>query len=100
MPDHTIAPDEQGAYEIQLEAGEPTTIQVDAQYGYLTGGIRVTHHGGNRPIYIRVNDVNIGDPRAIMIPPYTWEDIPAGNTPNVTYALISADTASVSVARQ
>jgi len=100
MADHTIAADEQGAYEIPLEADTPITVQIDAQYRLLTGGIRITHHGGNKPIYVRVNETNVGDPRATMIPAYTWEDIAIANIPTVTIALVSADAAVVSVARQ
>ncbi|RKT33663.1 hypothetical protein DEU34_2267 [Microbacterium sp. AG1240] len=101
MADHTIAATDQGAYEIHVPARESTTVQIDAQYVYITGGIRITHHNGNSPVYARMNsETNVGDPKATMIPPYTWAEIQAGQQHTLTINLISADDATVSVARQ
>jgi hypothetical protein len=101
MADHTIAATDQGAYEIQVPAGQATTVQIDAQYVYITGSIRITHHNGNAPIYARMNSyTNVGDPKATMIPPYTWAEIQAGQQHTLTITVISAEDATVSVARQ
>jgi hypothetical protein len=101
MADHTITGTDQGAYEIHTAAAQQTTVQVDAQYVYITGSLRITHHNGNAPIYARMNnDTSVGDPKATMIPPYTWAEIQAGQQASLTISIISAEDATVSVARQ
>lgn len=101
MTDYTIAPDEQGAYELHLTADEAVTVTVEAQYVYLTGIVRVTQHSGTAPAYVRVGQAtHVGDPKATMIPQFTWLDIPAGPQPSMTLHIVSADDAVVSVARQ
>lgn len=100
MADHTIAADEQGAYEIPLEANTPTTIQVDARYGTQLGTLSVTVHNGTRPVYARSgNTVEVGDPKASQVSPYTWEDLYLNPNDGAVISLITAEPAVVSVAR-
>lgn len=100
MADHIIHADEQGAYEIALDANTPITIQVDARYGTQLGTLSVTVHSGTRPVYARAgNTVEVGDPKASQVSPYTWEDLYLNPNDGATITLISAEPAIVSVAR-
>jgi len=98
MPDHVIEADQTGAYNIHLDPETAIQVKVEAQYATLGHTARVFALSGTTPIYVRPGaDIHVGDPKATLVPISTWADIPFGATG--TLSIISADAATVSVAR-
>lgn len=100
MADHVIGADDQGVYEIPLEADSPITVAIEAKYANIIGTVTVTVHTFTEPVYVRTGDtVTVADPKAKQVYAGTWGDFYF--TPNETaqLALVSAKPAVVSVAR-
>lgn len=95
MADFTIAPDELGKYELALSAGTAVTVAVESNGAPL----QVLVHTATQPVYARAGSVvTAKDPKATMIMPGTWAEVPQPLAAN-TVALISAAAATVSVTR-
>ncbi len=98
MADFTIAADERAAYEIVINAGTVVTFDLVGSRGSANTAL-ITVHAATRPVYIRGGDtVTPLDPRAYMIPPMMYEEVPV-LTDGGTLAITSAEDAIVSVAR-
>lgn len=99
MADYTIGASDRGVYEFPLDGGVQTTITVAR--GKTTTRLKVLVHSGTAPVYARPGrTVSVRDPKAIVIPPHTWDDdVNEGISTGTTISLISADDAIVSVYR-
>lgn len=101
MADHNIGADDMGAYNITLTASQPATVEIATKYASLAYSVRVFAHNGNQPVFARLgNTITVADPKAMIIPIGSWIDIELGYTDTATISIISAEDATVSVARQ
>lgn len=100
MADYSIAADEIGAYELNLNANEVVTAQFEAQNVKVGVVAHIIVHASDDPVYVRSgNTVEVRDPRAVVVDAGTWVDIPLSDREGASVALISASTAVVSVTR-
>lgn len=99
MADYTIGLNDKGVYEIPLAAGVSSVVYLAR--GITTTRVKVLVHAGTTPVYARQGTtVAVQDPRATVIPPFTWDDdVSEGIGGGASIALISADDAIVSVYR-
>ena len=100
MADINVAPGDIGAYEIQLTAGEVTTVTFHNLPGYTGNTLQVSVHSGNAPVYVKPgNTVTARDPKSVVVNAGTWLDIDTGYGNTGTISLTSDANAIVSVAR-
>lgn len=100
MADYTVQADEQGVYEIVLTAGTKTTVAIVNTLGLAAVNVQVTVHEAAEPVYVRAGtNVAVKDPHAIVIDTGTWATLNTKPGDTGTLSLISADAATVSVAR-
>jgi hypothetical protein len=100
MADHTIAADEIGAYELALTPNTAITIAFETQPVKIGVKAHVIVHAANAPVYVRTdNDVTPLDPKAVIVDPGTWADIPLSDRNGATISLVSVSAATISVTR-
>lgn len=102
MADFTIAPNEVGAYEILLTAGNPVTVSISNPDGFAATKAQVSVHDASMPVYARPgNTVSVKDPQATVVLAGTWVDMQTTYQTGTaaTLSIISAADATVSVAR-
>lgn len=102
MADYTLGAEQIGVYEIPLTAGIATTVQVANRYHPIQNRVQISVHDATSPVYAKVGpNITAKDPAASVVLPGTWMDLQAGITGSTTtIAIISADSATVSVSRQ
>jgi len=102
MADYTIEPNQVGAYEIPLTAGNTTTVRLQTRGGNINHTVQISIHDASMPVYVRPGTtVTIKDPNASVVLAGTWIDLNTGyaDESDNHVALISAADATVSVAR-
>lgn len=102
MADFTIAPNEVGAYEILLTAGDPVTVAISNPAGFTATRAQVSVHEASMPVYVRPGTtVSVKDPQATVVLAGTWVDMQTTyqSKDAAAVTLISAADATVSVAR-
>jgi hypothetical protein len=102
VADHTIGPDQQGAYEINIPAGQTVTVHVGYIDGTYATDVQVIAHNGTSPVYARIGDtVQPKQPDAYIVGQGNWTDIDhrVPNAP-ITIAIASETDAIASVVRR
>lgn len=98
MANTTIQPDEQGAYELHINAGDTLTVKVLGAAPTLYPRTQVLVHDSTLPVYARRGTkVQPRDPKAAIIATGTWAEITTG--PSRTLALTCESDATISVAK-
>lgn len=100
MADYTIAADEQGVYEVQLEAGTPIVVNFKSSNVNQQKSLQVNVHNSTAPVYVRYGDtVEVREPKAFVVTSGTWLSLADDYAAHDTVAIVSAATATVSVTR-
>lgn len=102
MPDITVTADQIGAYEFPLTPNTPQVVIFNQPYDYRLGfgwEAMVMVHTSTAPVYAGFHNVIVKDPTSGVVPTGTWLNLPMPNMGETKLTLISAGTATVSVAR-
>jgi hypothetical protein len=101
MADHSINAEQIGVYEIPLQAGVVTTVQIATRYHPIQNRVQVSVHDATAPVYAKLgNTVTAKEPASSVVTAGTWMDMQAGlNGTSSTIALVSTADATVSVYR-
>lgn len=106
MTDHTLAGNDQGIYEIQLEPNVATLIVVEQVKQQIDTGLRLIVHTAASPVYVREGStIVVRDSAANVVEAGMYAQILEPGTYNGndgqtrSFSLISSATATISIAR-